>query len=62
MLKELAEKAQIPVITTLLGLGGFPGSHELNMGMPGMHGMYWNNIGIQEADLVIASACGSTTA
>ena len=52
-LRELAEKAQIPVITTLLGLGGFPGTHELNLGMPGMHGMYWNNIGIQEADLVI---------
>ena len=53
-LKELAEKAQIPVITTLLGLGGFPGTHELFMGMPGMHGMYWNNIAIQEADLVLA--------
>jgi acetolactate synthase-1/2/3 large subunit len=53
-LRELAEKAQIPVITTLLGLGGFPGSHELNMGMPGMHGMYWNNLGIQEADLILA--------
>jgi acetolactate synthase-1/2/3 large subunit len=52
-LKELAEKAQIPVITTLLGIGGFPGSHELNLGMPGMHGMYWNNMGIQEADLLI---------
>ncbi|HYM15810.1 MAG TPA: biosynthetic-type acetolactate synthase large subunit [Dehalococcoidia bacterium] len=52
-LRELAEKAQIPVITTLLGIGGFPGSHALNMGMPGMHGMYWNNIAIQEADLVI---------
>ncbi len=46
---ELAEKAQIPVITTLLGLGGFPGTHELNMGMPGMHGMYWNNIGDQRS-------------
>ncbi len=53
-LKELAEKAQIPVISTLLGLGGFPGSHELFMGMPGMHGMYWNNLGIQESDLLIA--------
>jgi len=52
-LKELAEKAQIPVITTLLGLGGFPGTHPLNLGMPGMHGMYWNNIAIGEADLVI---------
>jgi len=53
-LRELAEKAQIPVITTLLGIGGFPGSHELNMGMPGMHGMYWNNMAIQEADLLVA--------
>ena len=52
-LRELAEKADIPVITTLLGIGGMPGSHELNMGMPGMHGMYWNNIGIQEADLIL---------
>jgi acetolactate synthase I/II/III large subunit len=52
-LVELAEKAQIPVITTLLGLGGFPGTHELNMGMPGMHGMYWNNIAIGEADLIL---------
>ena len=52
-LRELADRAQIPVITTLLGLGGFPGSHDLFMGMPGMHGMYWNNMAIQEADLVI---------
>ena len=36
-LVEFAEKAQIPVITTLLGLGGFPGTHELNLGMPGAH-------------------------
>ena len=53
-LVELAEKAQIPVITTVLGLGGFPGTHELFMGMPGMHGMYWNNQAISEADLIIA--------
>jgi acetolactate synthase-1/2/3 large subunit len=53
-LRELAEKAQIPVITTLLGIGGFPGSHPLCMGMPGMHGMYWNNMAINEADLLIA--------
>ena len=52
-LVELAEKAQIPVITTLLGIGGFPGTHELNMGMPGMHGMYWNNMAISEADLIM---------
>jgi acetolactate synthase-1/2/3 large subunit len=53
-LRELAERAHIPVSCTLLGLGGFPGSHELFMGMPGMHGMYWNNIAISEADLLIA--------
>jgi acetolactate synthase-1/2/3 large subunit len=52
-LVELSEKAQIPVITTLLGIGGYPGTHELNMGMPGMHGMYWNNMAISEADLVM---------
>jgi acetolactate synthase-1/2/3 large subunit len=52
-LRALAEKAHIPVIATLLGLGCFPGSHPLFMGMPGMHGMYWNNIAISEADLVI---------
>ena len=50
---ELAERADIPVITTLLGLGGFPGTHELNYGMPGMHGMYWNNQAIGEADLIM---------
>ncbi|OGO52560.1 MAG: acetolactate synthase, large subunit, biosynthetic type [Chloroflexi bacterium RBG_16_68_14] len=52
-LRELAERAHIPVICTLLGIGGFPGSHELYLGMPGMHGMYWNNIAISEADLII---------
>ena len=34
----LAEKMQIPVINTLLGKGCFPENHELNLGMPGMHG------------------------
>ncbi len=53
-LRELAERAQIPVICTLLGIGGFPGSHELYLGMPGMHGMYWSNIAISEADLIVA--------
>jgi acetolactate synthase-1/2/3 large subunit len=53
--RELAEKGNIPVITTLLGISGFPGTHPLYMGMPGMHGMYWNNIAISEADLVIGA-------
>lgn len=52
-LRDLAEKANIPVITTLLGISGFPGTHPLNLGMPGMHGMYWNNVLIQESDLII---------
>jgi acetolactate synthase-1/2/3 large subunit len=54
-LRELAEKANIPVITTLLGISGFPGTHPLYMGMPGMHGMYWNNLAIQESDLIIGA-------
>jgi acetolactate synthase-1/2/3 large subunit len=55
-LRTLAERAQIPVALTLLGLGGFPASHPLNLGMMGMHGEAWVNHAIQEADLLIA--CG----
>jgi acetolactate synthase-1/2/3 large subunit len=55
-LRALAERAQIPVALTLLGLGGFPASHPLNLGMMGMHGEAWVNHAIQEADLLIA--CG----
>ncbi len=44
----------IPVTMTLMGLGGFPGSHKLSMGMPGMHGTYYANMAIQDADLLIA--------
>jgi len=52
----LAERTQIPVALTLLGLGAFPASHPLNLGMMGMHGEAWVNHAIQEADLLIA--CG----
>ena len=52
-LKGLSEKTGIPVINTLLGLSSFPGSHPLNLGMLGMHGMYWNNISVDRADLII---------
>src|SRR5664279_4877496 len=55
-LRTLAERMQIPVALTLLGLGAFPASHELNMGMMGMHGEAWVNHAIQESDLLIA--CG----
>jgi acetolactate synthase I/II/III large subunit len=50
----LAEKAGIPVALTLLGLGAFPASHPLNLGMMGMHGEAWVNHAIQEADLLLA--------
>lgn len=53
-LKELAQMAEIPVTMTLMGLGGFPGSHRLSLGMPGMHGTYYANKAIQNADLLIA--------
>ena len=52
-LVELAEKAQIPVITTFLGIGGFPESHELSYGWLGMHGMFYANMAADNADLVI---------
>ena len=50
----LAERARIPIAVTLLGLGGVPASHPLNLGMMGMHGESWVNTAIQEADLLIA--------
>jgi len=49
-----AEQAQIPIAVTLLGIGGVPASHPLNLGMMGMHGEAWVNTAIQEADLLIA--------
>jgi len=55
-LRDLAEKGSIPVTTTLLGTGSIPASHELNLGMMGMHGEACTNHAIQEADLLIA--CG----
>jgi acetolactate synthase-1/2/3 large subunit len=54
LLRELVEKTRIPVAMTLLGIGGFPASHPLNLGMMGMHGEAWVNHAIQEADLLIA--------
>jgi len=53
-LKVLAEKIQAPVTTTLLGLGSFPQTHELALGMLGMHGTAYANHAITESDLVIA--------
>ena len=53
-LKELAEKAQIPVVTTLLGLGSFPESHVLSYRWLGMHGMGSANLAVNNADVIIA--------
>jgi acetolactate synthase-1/2/3 large subunit len=53
-LTELAEKTQIPVTMTLMGLGGFPGANPLSMGMLGMHGTYASNMMVAKSDLLIA--------
>jgi len=53
-LRELAERAQIPVTLTLLGKGAMPENHPLTVGMMGMHGAAACNHAIQEADLLIA--------
>ncbi|WP_090736083.1 biosynthetic-type acetolactate synthase large subunit [Paenibacillus sp. Mc5Re-14] len=52
-LYEFVRKTEIPIATTLLGLGGFPSGHELWTGMPGMHGTYTSNQAIQQSDLLI---------
>jgi len=51
---ELAERASLPVTTTLLGLGALPSDHPLNLGMLGMHGARYTNLALQESDLLIA--------
>lgn len=53
-LRELAEKTNIPVTTTLMGLGSFPGNHPLFIGMPGMHGSKAANYTLQECDLLVS--------
>ncbi len=52
--REFAEKANVPIAMTLLGIGAVPASHPLNLGMMGMHGEAWVNNAIQEADLLLA--------
>ncbi len=51
---QLAEITQIPVTMTLMGLGSFPGTHPLSLGMLGMHGGYWTNMAMHHCDLLIA--------
>lgn len=54
VVRDFAERSNIPIAMTLLGLGGIPASHPLNLGMMGMHGEAWVNTAIQEADLLLA--------
>ena len=53
-LRYLAERMSIPVTTTLLGKGGFPETHELSLGMPGMHGTAYANKALNACDLVMS--------
>lgn len=56
-LRELAELGQLPVVTTLMGKGAFPETHELFVGWPGMHGPKWSNYALNKADVIVA--CGA---
>src|SRR5450759_1104590 len=53
-LRQLVEKANIPVATSLLGIGTLPATHPLSMGMGGMHGEAYTNYAIQECDILVA--------
>lgn len=53
-LTELAHNLNIPVTMTLMGLGGFPGTDALSMGMLGMHGTYYANMAVADCDMLIA--------
>lgn len=53
-LTDLAIKSNIPVTTTIMGLGGFPESHPLSLGMLGMHGTWFANMAISQCDVLVA--------
>ncbi len=53
-LRSLAEKLNLPTTCTLMGLGAFPSSHPLSLGMLGMHGGYWTNMAVNNCDLLIS--------
>ncbi|WP_256359844.1 biosynthetic-type acetolactate synthase large subunit [Sporolactobacillus sp. THM19-2] len=52
-LRDFAERCHLPVVTTFLGLGSFPGSHPLFLGMGGMHGTFAANMALSECDLLV---------
>ena len=51
-LLQLSEKLNLPVVSTLMGLGAFPGTHKNSLGMLGMHGLYEANMAMHNADLI----------
>jgi acetolactate synthase-1/2/3 large subunit len=53
-LLQLAEVGRLPVITTLMGKGAFPETHELHFGWPGMHGPKWSNLAMNSCDVLVA--------
>lgn len=53
-IREFAEVTRIPVSMTLMGIGSFPGSHPLSLGMLGMHGTYYANMAVHNSDLIVA--------
>ncbi|HDP16460.1 MAG TPA: biosynthetic-type acetolactate synthase large subunit [Candidatus Omnitrophica bacterium] len=53
-ISEFVKKTEIPATMTLMGLGSFPGTHKLSLGMLGMHGTAYANHAVQESDLIIA--------
>ncbi len=52
--RELAERLNLPVTMTLMGLGGFPGDHDQSLGMLGMHGTYYANMAVANCDVLLA--------
>ena len=52
--RHLAEKLKIPVVSTLLGKGAFPETHELSLGMLGMHGTAYANYAVRDCDLILS--------
>ncbi len=51
-IRQLSESLNIPVVSTLMGLGAFPGTHEHSLGMLGMHGTYEANMAMHQVDLI----------
>ena len=54
MLLQVVERARVPVVTTLLGIGALPETHPLCLGMAGMHGEAYTNLALSEADLIVS--------